>query len=113
MQFSRQPRFHETETLADFFDETSRDHETRNFFSRYTKYLVNLFVIDKENLLNQGGEVMEDNTFATKTFHSIDKRFALNATSMLNQTNTSLREDFSASQMNLDLHTKESKDDAI
>ena len=46
---------------------------------------------------------MEDNTFATKTFHSIDKRFALNATSMLNQTNTSLREDFSASQMSSDL----------
>ena len=56
---------------------------------------------------------MEDNTFATKTFHSIDKRFALNATSMLNQTNTSLREDFSATQINLDLYTKESKDDAI
>ena len=31
MQFSRQPQFHETETLAHFFDETSRDHETRIF----------------------------------------------------------------------------------
>ena len=35
-----------------------------------------------------------------KTIHL---RFALNATSMLDQTNTSIREDFPASQINLDL----------
>ena len=34
---------------------------------------------------------------------SIDERFALNATSMLDQTNTSIREDFAANQINLDL----------
>ena len=31
LQFSRQPQFHETESLVHFFDETSRDHETRIF----------------------------------------------------------------------------------
>ena len=60
---------------------------------------IRLFVIDEENLSDQG----EDNTFANKTFLLIDERFALNATSMLDQTNTSLREDFAARQMNLDL----------
>ena len=29
MQYSRQPQSHESESLAHFFDETSRDHETR------------------------------------------------------------------------------------
>ena len=52
---------------------------------------------------DQGEEATEDNTFANKTFLLIDERFALNATSMLDQTNTSLREDFAARQMNLDL----------
>ena len=32
LQFSRQPQSHETESLAHFFDETSRDHETSIFF---------------------------------------------------------------------------------
>ena len=41
----------------------------------------------------------EDNTFANKTFFFIDERFALNATSMLDQTN----KEFAASQINVDL----------
>ena len=69
-------------------------------------------MLDEENLSDQG----EDNTFANKYFHSIDERFVLNATSMLDQTKTSIREDFAARQINLDLHTflsKESKGYAI
>ena len=34
---------------------------------------------------------------------SIDETFVLNATSMLDQTNTSIKEDFASSQINLDL----------
>ena len=34
---------------------------------------------------------------------SIDEAFVLNATTMLDQTNTSIREDFAASQINSDL----------
>ena len=58
---------------------------------------------------------MEDNEFANNTFPSIDERFDLNATSMLDQTNTSIREDFAASQINLDLlsYQKESNGYAI
>ena len=66
-------------------------------FLNNPKYLcIRLFVINEE-------EATEDNTFANKTFLSIDERFALNATSMLDQSNTSIREDFAASQINLDL----------
>ena len=39
-------------------------------------------------------EAKEDNTFASKTFLSIDERFTLNATSML---------DLAANQINIDL----------
>ena len=64
---------------------------------------IRLFVIDEENLSDQDEKATEDNTFANKTFLSIDERFALNATSMLDQTNTSTTEDFAACQINLDL----------
>ena len=40
---------------------------------------------------------------ASNSFLSIDERFALNATSMLDQINTSTTEDFAACQINLDL----------
>ena len=45
----------------------------------------------------------------------IHLRFALNVTSMLDQTDTSIREDFVASQKNLDVlsYRKESKGYAI
>ncbi len=42
-------------------------------------------------------------TEANSINYSIDERLALNATSMLDQTNTSIRENFAASQINLDL----------
>ena len=56
----------------------------------------------------------EDNTFANKTFLSIDEKFALNATSLLDQP-LKLREDFASSQINLDLlsYSKESNGYAI
>ena len=44
---------------------------------------IRLFVIDEENLSDQNEKATEDNTFANKTFFSIDERFALNASSML------------------------------
>ena len=65
---------------------------------------IRLFVIDEENLSDQDEKATEDNTFANKTFLSIDERFALNATLMLDQLNTSIIEDFAASQINLDLN---------
>ena len=42
--------------------------------------------MDEKNLSDQNEEATEDNEFANKTFLSIDERFALNATSMLDQT---------------------------
>ena len=42
--------------------------------------------MDEKNLSDQNEEATEDNKFANKTFLSIDERFALNATSMLDQT---------------------------
>ena len=39
----------------------------------------------EENWSDQDEGATEDNTFANKTFLSIDERFALNATSMLDQ----------------------------
>ena len=45
-----------------------------------------LTCIDEENLSDQDEGATKDCTLANKTFLSIDERFALNATSMLNQT---------------------------
>ena len=42
--------------------------------------------MDEKKLSDQNEEATEDNEFANKTFLSIDERFALNATSMLDQT---------------------------
>ena len=42
--------------------------------------------MDEKNLSDQNEEATEDNKFANKTFLSMDERFALNATSMLDQT---------------------------
>ena len=50
--------------------------------------------IDEENLSDQYEGATKDSTLSNKTFLSIVERFALNATSMLDQSNTSIREDF-------------------
>ena len=42
--------------------------------------------MDEKNLSDQNEEATEDNKFENKTFLSIDEKFALNATSMLDQT---------------------------
>ena len=42
--------------------------------------------MDEKKLSDQNEEATKDNEFANKTFLSIDERFALNATSMLDQT---------------------------
>ena len=47
--------------------------------------------MDEKNLSDQNEEATEDNKFANKTFLSNDERFALNVTSMLGETNTSIK----------------------
>ena len=57
-----------------------------------TRTYSRILVIDKENWSDPNERAMEDNAFANnKTFLSIDARFALNATSMLDQTKNSIR----------------------
>ena len=58
--------------------------------------------MDEKNLSDQNEEATEDNKFENKTFLSIDEKFALNVTSLLDQP-LKLREDFASSQINLDL----------
>ena len=41
--------------------------------------------MDEKNLSDQNEEATEDNKFANKTFLSIDERFGLNATSVLDK----------------------------
>ena len=52
-----------------------------------------LTCIDEENLSDQYEGATKDSTLSNKTFLSIVERFALNATSRLDQRNTSIRED--------------------
>ena len=54
---------------------------------------IKLCFIDEKDLSDQD-EPTEEDTFTKETFISIDEIFALNATSMLDQPNTSIKRKF-------------------